>query len=91
MTGGQAFVWDPEGKLSGRLNPALVDAALPDTDLLDDLRWRIERHTELTGSVRGQALLEDWDATVSHIWLVAPVDQIRRMEALRASQVAGAV
>jgi glutamate synthase (ferredoxin) len=91
MTGGQAFVWDPDGKLSGRLNPALVDAALPDADLLDDLRWRIERHTELTGSVRGQKLLEDWDATVSHIWLVAPVDQIRRMEALRASQVAGAV
>ena len=91
MTGGQAFVWDPEGKLASRLNPALVDAALPDADLLEDLRWRIERHAELTGSPRGQALLADWDATVADMWLVAPVDQIRRMEALRASQVAGAV
>ncbi len=91
MTGGQAFVWDPEGRLASHLNPALVDAALPDTDLLDDLRWRIERHTELTGSVLGARLLADWDATVADVWLVAPVDQIRRMEALRASQVAGAV
>ena len=61
MTGGQAFVWDPEGKLASRLNTALVDAALPDADLLEDLRWRIERHAELTGSPRATALLADWD------------------------------
>ncbi len=91
MTGGQAFVWDPEGKLSSRLNTALVDAALPDADLLEDLRWRVERHAELTGSPRATALLADWDATVADMWLVAPVDQIKRLEQQRASQVASAV
>ncbi|MEA2686378.1 MAG: hypothetical protein QOE93_1573, partial [Actinomycetota bacterium] len=79
MTGGQAFVWDPEGKLSSHLNTALVDAALPDSDLLEDLRWRIERHTELTGSPLAAKLLADWDATVEDMWLVAPVDLIRRL------------
>ena len=91
MTGGQAFVWDPEGKLASRLNTALVDAALPDADLLEDLRWRIERHAELTGSPRATALLADWDTTVSDMWLVAPVDLIKRLEQQRASQVASAV
>jgi glutamate synthase (ferredoxin) len=91
MTGGQAFVWDPDHKLPSRLNAALVDVALPDADLLEDLRWRIERHAELTGSPRAQALLADWDATVAAMWLVAPVDLIRRLEQQRASQVASAV
>ncbi len=91
MTGGQAFVWDPEGKLASRLNTALVDAALPDADLLEDLRWRIERHAELTGSPRATALLADWDTTVADMWLVAPVDLIKRLEQQRASQVASAV
>jgi glutamate synthase domain-containing protein 3 len=91
MTGGQAFVWDPEGKLASRLNPALVDVALPDADLLEDLRWRVERHAELTGSPRAAALLADWDATVADMWLVAPVDLIKRLEQQRASQVATAV
>ena len=91
MTGGQAFVWDPEGKLASRLNTALVDVALPDADLLDDLRWRIERHAELTGSPRAAALLADWDTTVDAMWLVAPVDLIKRLEQQRASQVAAPV
>jgi glutamate synthase domain-containing protein 2/glutamate synthase domain-containing protein 1/glutamate synthase domain-containing protein 3 len=91
MTGGQAFVWDPEGRLASRLNTALVDAGLPDTDLLDDLRWRIERHAELSGSTRARELLADWDGTVADMWLVAPVDLIRRLELQRASQVASAV
>lgn len=68
-----------------------MDSALPDPDLLEDLRWRIERHADHTGSPRAQALLADWDATVADMWLVAPVDLIKRLEQQRASQVASAV
>ena len=52
MTGGQAFVWDPDAQLTARLNTALVEAARPDAELLEELRWLIERHQELTGSPR---------------------------------------
>ena len=89
MTGGQAFVWDPEGRLSSRLNTALVEAARPDDELVEVLRWRIERHAEFTGSSVATGLLQDWAAAIDDMWLVAPVDQIRRMEAQRASQVTG--
>ncbi len=87
MTGGRAFVWDPDGLLATRLNPALVDSARPDAELLEELRWMVERHHELTGSPRAAELLGDWDATEAAVWLVAPVDLVRRMEAQRASRV----
>ena len=88
MTGGQTYVWDPDATLATRLNTALVEAARPAAELLAALRWLIERHHELTSSPRAAALLADWPATVAHTWLVAPVDEVRRMEAQRASRVA---
>ena len=88
MTGGRAFVWDPSSQLTTRLNTALVEAARPDAESLEELRWLIERHQELTGSAQAARLLDDWISTVAHSWLVAPVDHIRRMEAQQASTVA---
>jgi glutamate synthase (ferredoxin) len=87
MTGGQTFVWDPKARLTTRLNAALVEAARPDAELLEELRWLVERHQELTGSPRAADLLRDWQATVEQTWVVAPVDRIQRMEAQRAGRV----
>jgi glutamate synthase (ferredoxin) len=87
MTGGQVFVWDPDALLATRLNAALVEAARPDAELVEELRWLIERHHELTGSPRAGDLLADWPTTEAHVWLVAPIDRVRRMEAQRAGQV----
>ena len=88
MTGGRAYVWDPGSQLTARLNTALVEAARPDTESLEELRWLIERHQELTGSGQAARLLDDWISTLAHSWLVAPVDHIRRMEAQQATRVA---
>jgi glutamate synthase domain-containing protein 2/glutamate synthase domain-containing protein 1/glutamate synthase domain-containing protein 3 len=88
MTGGRAFVWDPTSQLTTRLNTALVEAARPDAESLQELRWLLERHYELSGSVLAARLLDDWLSTVAHSWLVAPVDHIRRMEAQQAQRVA---
>jgi glutamate synthase (ferredoxin) len=85
--GGQAYVWDPDAALATRLNTSLVEAARPDAELLEELRWMVERHQELTGSARAAELLAAWATTVSHMWIVAPVDRVRRMEASRAGQV----
>jgi glutamate synthase domain-containing protein 3 len=88
MTGGQAYVWDPNSQLTARLNTALVEAARPDAESTEELRWLLERHLELTGSANAARLLDDWISTVAHSWLVAPVDHIRRMEAQQATRVA---
>ena len=88
MTGGQAFVWDPSTQLIGRLNGALVEAERPDAESLEELRWLVERHHELTGSVRATDLLKDWDTAVDHFWHVLPIDRVRRIEQGGASRVA---
>jgi glutamate synthase domain-containing protein 3 len=88
MTGGQAFVWDPHARLATRLNTAMVEAARPDAELVEELRWLVERHQELTGSRRAAELLKDWAGTLAHVWVVAPIDRVRRMEAQREGRVA---
>jgi glutamate synthase (ferredoxin) len=87
MTGGQAFVWDPDTLLMAHLNPALVEAERPDAESMEELRWLVERHHELTGSVRAKALVEDWDATSDHFWHVLPIDRVRRIEESGAGRV----
>ena len=52
MTGGQAYVYDPDHLLVTRLNRQLVDAALVDDAQAAELRFLVECHRELTGSVR---------------------------------------
>ncbi|MCU1462089.1 MAG: glutamate synthase [nadph] large chain precursor [Acidimicrobiales bacterium] len=88
MTGGQVFVWDPGGELNARLNSALVEAYRPDARQLQELRWLIERHHQLTGSPRATELLADWAMLERHVWAVLPIDRVRRIEAQQAGRVA---
>ena len=87
MTGGDCIVWDPGARLPTRLNAALVEAERPDAELLQETRWLIERHVELTGSLRGQALLDAWETTIGELWYVAPVDRVRRISAEHAGRI----
>ncbi len=73
MSGGLAFVLDEGQHLAQRLNPDMVqmvritneqDAAL--------LKHLITRHVRLTGSARGQAILNNWATRLSLFWKVAP-------------------
>jgi glutamate synthase domain-containing protein 3 len=59
----------------------------PDAGQLEEVRWLIERHHELTQSPRAAELLKDWARTLAHMWLVAPTDQIRRIQAEQAGRV----
>jgi glutamate synthase (ferredoxin) len=89
MTGGQAFVFDRDHeRLISRLNPDLVDAVRPDTAALEEVRWLVERHAELTGSRRSAFLLEHWAQAAAHVWHVLPKGQIRRFEESQAGRVA---
>jgi glutamate synthase domain-containing protein 3 len=89
MTGGQAFVFDNDHeRLLSRLNPDLVDAVRPDTAALEEVRWQVERHRDLTGSRRAAQLVEHWDEASAHLWHVLPKDQVRRFEQGQAGRVA---
>ncbi|HET6954534.1 MAG TPA: glutamate synthase-related protein [Acidimicrobiales bacterium] len=88
MTGGQAFVFDRDHeRLISRLNPDLVDAVRPDTAALDEVRWLVERHAELTGSERAAAMLDHWSKAATQVWHVLPKSQVRRFEERQAGTV----
>jgi glutamate synthase (ferredoxin) len=91
MTGGEAFVWAPdEWAFFGQVNTDLVEAARPGYDALDECRWLIERHAELTGSVRATALLDGWSATADHLWLVLPRQRAGQVTPVERRRVATA-
>ncbi|MFP5327837.1 MAG: glutamate synthase subunit alpha, partial [Acidimicrobiia bacterium] len=87
MSGGEAYVWDPRATLTTRINPAMVEAERPDSEHLEEVRWLIDRHAELTGSRLASALLSHWDQTTQQLWLVAPIDRVKRIELNHAGRV----
>ncbi len=73
MTGGRAFVWDPQDEFPGRVNGELVCCdRLADAATLQELRQLIARHVELTSSRRGRDLLHAWERTSAQFWQVVP-------------------
>ena len=89
MTGGELFVHDPDARLRALVNPELVEAHRPQAEALRKVRELVERHLELTKSVRAGALLADWDDAASAFWRVAPrsdvVEVTRKEEGTRRS------
>ncbi len=80
MSGGQAFVYDPEGLLALRMNTDLVVAEPLDGGAEQTLRDLLEKHLELTGSKRARALLENWPSEVARFRRVHPKRDVARLE-----------
>jgi glutamate synthase (NADPH) large chain len=81
MTGGDAFLLDPAGRLSERLNHDLVVVRLPDVEQLEEVRVLLERHARYTGSERAHALLEAWDSESQRFVHVLPRDAASELDA----------
>jgi glutamate synthase domain-containing protein 2/glutamate synthase domain-containing protein 1/glutamate synthase domain-containing protein 3 len=85
MSGGECFVHDPVGDVLARVNRQLVEARRPDGPQVTLLRELVERHAVLTGSVRAQRLLADWDAAVDGFWRIAPKTALERVASAEAA------
>jgi len=80
MTGGQAYVYDPDLRMPARVNPELVSIAHPDGPQQTFLRGLVAQHAELTGSQRSAALLEDWKEQAHKFWRIAPKAEVAKIE-----------
>jgi glutamate synthase (NADPH) large chain len=83
MSGGIAYVWDPQDRLDDNLNDEQVDLEGLDEDdrrIVSDL---VTRHATLTGSGLASRLLEDWPTTESQLKKVMPSDYRRVLDATR--------
>jgi glutamate synthase domain-containing protein 3 len=90
MTGGGVYLWDPDYRATGQVNPALVEPIRLDASDEQELRWLVEQHLELTGSPRAAALLADWATSAADFWHVVPKGRAKRLEAQTVGRVGGA-
>ncbi len=90
MTGGGVYLWDPDHRATGQINPALVEAIRLGSNDEQELRWLIEQHYELTGSRRAAGILDNWTESVAEFWHVVPLGRVKRLEAQTVGRVGGA-
>jgi glutamate synthase (NADPH/NADH) large chain len=77
MSGGMAFVYDPDGVLPDHLNTEMVDLEALGTDDSEDVRWLhdiIQAHVDATDSAVGRHVLTDWESELKHFVKVMPRD-----------------
>ena len=79
MSGGIAFVFDPDQSFEGKFNNSMADLFSVVPDSQDDLELTqiIKTHVKYTGSEVGKALLTDWDNAVKKFKKVLPRDYAR--------------
>ncbi len=88
MSGGIAYVFDPEDSFLPNCNLELVELDKIDaaSEEADWLRQTIQRHRELTESTVAAGILEDWEEKLTQFVKVMPVDYRRALEELSKSQ-----
>ena len=81
MSGGIAYVYDPEGKFPERCNMGLVGLeSIDTTEEKEKVYDFIREHVEMTGSPVGQGMLENWESEHKKFVKVFPHDYKRVLE-----------
>ena len=83
MSGGFAYVWDPDHTLFLRMNRDMVDIDQLDDEDVDWLRGIVTMHMEQTGSPVAERILSKWWTNVGCFVKIFPKDYKRVLEAQR--------
>jgi glutamate synthase (ferredoxin) len=83
MTGGMAFVYDPDGTFVNRCNTELVDVdRLVHPGMKKLVKSLLRRHYELTNSPRARELLTNWEELSLAFRRVLPKDRVAEIESV---------
>ena len=78
MSGGIAYVWNPEGDFYFYCNMHMVELSLIETEAESvEPKSLIQAHYDHTGSTLAQSLLEDWESSRESFIKVTPVEYKR--------------
>jgi len=89
MSGGVAYVYDPDGELPKNLNAEMVELETVDEDDADWLHGAIQAHVDATDSAVGQRILADWPGQQRHFVKVMPRDYKRVLQAIAEAESDG--
>ncbi|HNE37787.1 MAG TPA: glutamate synthase-related protein, partial [Microthrixaceae bacterium] len=89
MSGGVAYVYDPDGTFADRVNYEMVSLVdLDDADRLE-LEEMVRRHIDQTDSAVAAALIADWGTTQRSFTKVMPNDYKRVLDATARAEAEG--
>jgi glutamate synthase (NADPH/NADH) large chain len=96
MSGGVAYIFDPDGSFHKRCNKEMVDLETLDDADFESLRDMVRNHFKFTSSDRALEILNDWDKLKGQFIKVMPRDykavlEKRQMIAKKEQEVASAV
>lgn len=89
MSGGVAYVYDPQDKLLSNINLELVDLeTMCNPDDVAELKNLIVMHQEATGSTKAAEILDIWEASLASFRKVIPIKyrEILQAQALAKGQ-----
>jgi glutamate synthase (NADPH/NADH) large chain len=89
MSGGIAYVYDPDRSFGQRVNMESVDVEPLDGEDSALVRDLVERHREVTGSAVAERLLSEWGTEVLEFVKVMPRDYRRILDATRLAEAEG--
>jgi glutamate synthase domain-containing protein 3 len=71
MTGGVAYVWDPDLSLKAMLADTAPSARRPSDADLADIKLLLEAHREHTGSPASTRVLAEWSREHGSFWVIS--------------------
>jgi len=78
MSGGIAYVWDPQKHFEARCNPEMVELEALEADAdVAELQELITNHQRYTNSSVAAEILANWDENLAHFVKVMPTDYKR--------------
>ena len=81
MTGGMAFVFDPESKLENLINPNSVTWNKVEVEYWKQyLKNLVQDHAKLTRSKYSQKILYEWDVNMNSFIQVCPIEMLDKIE-----------
>jgi glutamate synthase (NADPH/NADH) large chain/glutamate synthase (ferredoxin) len=89
MSGGMAFVYDPDGTLGDNLNAEMVELEElegPGSEDAEYLHGAVQAHVDATDSVVGRQILDDWEGNLTKFRKVMPKDYKRVLQAIAEAQ-----
>ncbi len=87
MSGGIAYVYDPENKfVNGLCNTETIEFENITENDANDLKQHIEKHALYTESKLGTRLLENWDNSLANFVKVMPIEYKRALKRLETEE-----
>ncbi len=81
MTGGMAFIWSGNDKITNLINPeSVLWQRIQTPYYLELFKSNLEKHVEMTNSPRAREILDNFEEEVQKVWQIVPLEMVHRLE-----------